>query len=678
MNQKMKRMALKISAFILAVFMGLQLQAQQEDNRVLISIDDEEISVSEFLSVYRKNNVDTDLADKKSMKEYLDLYINFRLKVKEARDLGMDTAKAFTDELAGYRKQLAEPYFNDQEVTDELLQEAYDRLMYDVRASHILVKLDENALPSDTIKAYNKAMQIRQRILDGEDFASVAAEVSDDPSARDREVQGQVRKGNGGDLGYFTVFDMVYPFESGAYNTPVGEMSMPVRTAYGYHIIRVTDKREALGTASVAHLYLAMPKNATAQDSARKEQEIMELYQRLLDGENFEALVLQYSDDPGSKEKGGKLPRFGSNRMVPEFIVAVSSISDTGELSPPVLTSFGWHILKLIDRDRPGTYQEELLNLKSRMTKDIRANKSKETVIARIKKENGFKEFPENLQELRNAIDSSFYAGEWSADKVAGLDKKLFQLGKEKYSQHDFAGYLEEKQRRRGTTGLDQFFYAQYDDYVSSKCVELEDARLEEKYPEFKMLMREYHDGILLFNLTDEKVWSKAVRDTTGLKEFYELHKDEYMWGERVDADIVILNDPGREEAVRTMVGNAMDKGITLAEAGIDTLAGVFVESGTFAKGDNKLIDRITWKKGVSASEKLTDFNGLYDGRSHNENSIVFAVVKNIRKPAHKTLDEARGLITSDYQNFLEKEWVKDLKEKYTVVVNEDILNDIE
>ena len=327
----MKRISVKIFAFAIAALITLSIQAQKEDKRVLISIDDEEISVSEFLNVYQKNNVDTDLSDKKSLQDYLELYINFRLKVKEARDLGMDTAKAFVEELDGYRKQLAEPYFNDQEVTDELLLEAYDRLMFDVRASHILIKIDENALPADTLLAYKKVMVIRERLMAGEDFAGVAAELSDDPSARDRQAQGQVRKGNGGDLGYFTVFDMVYPFETGAYSTVVGEISMPVRTSYGYHLIKVTDKQEALGKATVAHLYLAMPKNATASDSIRIEKEISVLYQRILEGEKFEDLVLEFSDDRGSKEKGGVLPRFGSNRMVPEFIVAVSDIQDSGD-----------------------------------------------------------------------------------------------------------------------------------------------------------------------------------------------------------------------------------------------------------------------------------------------------------------------------------------------------------
>ena len=654
--------------------------AQKEDNRTLISIADEEVSVSEFLNVYTKNNVDTDLADKKSMREYLDLYINFRLKVKEARDLGMDTASAFVNELAGYRTQLAEPYFNDPEVTEELLREAYDRLMFDVRASHILLRVDENALPADTLKVYNKIMDIRKRILSGEDFAGLASEYSDDPSARDREAQGQspARKGNGGDLGYFTVFDMVYPFECGAYNTPVGQVSMPVRTAYGYHLIKVTDKRDALGKATVAHLYLALPKNATAQDSARKEHEINELYSRLLHGENFEELVREYSDDRGSKEKGGVLPRFGSNRMVPEFIVAVSSIQDSGGISKPVLTSFGWHILKLLERQRPGDYKVEVLELKRRMTKDSRANKSRETVINRIKTENAFKEFPENLAELLGAIDSSFYAGEWDATKVQAMTKKVAQLGKEKYTQHDFGVYLQGQQKLRGANPLETFFYQQFDQYVNELCIQLENSKLEEKYPEFRLLMNEYRDGILLFNLTDKKVWSKAVVDTLGLQAYFDSHNSKYMWGERLVADIIMMNDPILEKSVREEVSRAVARNKGLKEAGVDTIPGVFIKSGVYARGDNDFTDKIDWKVGQTETFSLTEFNELYDGRSHNGESIVFGYVYEIKPPEAKTLDEARGLATSDYQNFLEKKWVTELKEKYPVIIYEEVFEDIQ
>lgn len=675
----MNRQLAKIVVLVLAVLIQNAAAAQTEDNRVLLSVGGEEVTVSEFLNVYQKNNVETDLADKKSMKEYLGLYINFRLKVKEARDLGMDTLAAFVEELSGYRKQLAEPYFNDQEVTDELLHEAYDRLMYDIRASHILIKVDENALPEDTMRAYNRILSIRNKIMGGADFASVAAEVSDDPSAHDRAASGQApaRKGNGGDLGYFTVFDMVYPFETGAYNTPMGEVSMPVRTSYGYHIIKVTDKRDALGKATVAHLYLALPKNATAEDSARRKQEINSLYDRIMNGESFEDLVKQYSDDRGSKEKGGVLPRFGSNRMVPEFIVAVSEIKDSAGISKPVLTSFGWHILKLLERKRPGDYKVEALELKRRMTKDIRANKSRETVINRIKSENGFKEYPENLKALLDAIDTSFMAAEWSAEKVSDMNKKIFQLGKTRYTQHDFGVYLEDKQKRRGGGALETFFFDQYHDYVNNTCIALEDSQLEEKYPEFRMLMNEYRDGILLFNLTDDKVWSKAVKDTTGLEKFYQDHSSDYMWGKRVEADLVILNDPAKLKEVRQSITRALARNMTYQEAGLDTLDYLYISNGLYSRGDNSFIDGAEWKKGQSEAENLTDHNGLYDGKKYDSNSLIFAVIHDIREPEPKSLDEARGIITSDYQGFLEEEWVRTLKETYPVNVDEEILEDI-
>ncbi|RLD36038.1 MAG: hypothetical protein DRJ15_04170 [Bacteroidetes bacterium] len=672
----MKRVAMKIWVLILVMFITASVYAQKEDTRVLITIDDEEITVSEFLNVYSKNNVDTDLSDKKSMNDYLDLYVNFRLKVKEARDLGMDTAAGFVEELAGYRQQLAEPYFNDQEVSDELLQEAYERLMIDVRASHILIKVEENALPEDTALAYKKIMTVRERLINGEDFAKVAAEVSEDPSARDREAQGQIRKGNGGDLGYFTVFDMVYPFETAAYSTPVGEVSMPIRTSFGYHIIKVSNKQPALGKATVAHLYKAMPKNAGKADSVRLEQETLQLYNRIMEGHKFEQMVLQFSDDRGSKEKGGVLPAFGCNRMVPEFIEAVEELQDTGDISLPVLTSFGWHILKLIQRDRPGDYASELNELNRRMTRDSRAQKSKESVIKRIQSENKFEEHPENLQALLLAIDSSFYNREWSADKVEGMHKKIFTLGGKKYTQYDFASYLAPLQSRRGNTSLEIFFYNQYKDYKNDKCIALKDATLEEKHPEFRMLMQEYRDGILLFNLTDEKVWSKAVRDTTGLKNFYEANNEKYMWAERLDADIVIVNDPAVEEEIRAMIDKAGNK--SLQDIGLDTMNGIFVISGLFSKNDNGFVEVIDWKKGMTENYPLHDFNELYDGRSHDENSIVFARINDVRGPEVKSLDEGRGMVTSDYQNYLEEQWIRALKEKYTLTVHEEVLDDID
>jgi peptidyl-prolyl cis-trans isomerase SurA len=320
----------------------------------------------------------------------------------------------------------------------------------------------------------------------------------------------------------------------------------------------------------------------------------------------------------------------------------------------------------------------EVLELKRKMTKDSRAAKSKESVIRRIKIDNSFKEYPENLRALFDAIDSSFYAVEWSADKVADMDKKILQLGKDKYTQHDFGVYLEKIQGKRGTASLESFFYREYHNYVNGLCIALEDKNLEEIYPEFRMLMNEYRDGILLFNLTDEKVWTKAIKDTLGLEEFYSDNRNNYMWGERLQASLIILNDPAQEDDIRKLITQATSQGENLIDAGLDTLENVILISDVFSLGDNSFIDKIAWVEGQSPSAPLTDHNDLYDGRKNNENTIIFAVVYSVIEPEPKTLDEARGMVTSDYQNFLEKEWINELKETYPVTVHENILEDIE
>ncbi|NTV83959.1 MAG: peptidylprolyl isomerase, partial [Bacteroidales bacterium] len=392
----MRKIGFEVILSIIIILCSGLLSAQKTDDRVLLNIAGENISAGDFMYVFNKNNLNRDDQGPDAVKEYLDLYINFRLKVKQAEDLGMDTLESFRKELEGYRKQLAQPYFTDGSVSDHLLKEAYERKLWDIRASHILFRVERNAPAGDTLAAYKKALAAYQRIAAGENFGVVAAEVSEDPSARDTEASQYrpARKGNQGDLGYFTVFDMVYAFETGAYTTEPGTVSKPVRTDYGYHLIKVTDKQPAMGQAQVAHIFVAMPPNATAQDSVLKKDKIEAAYQKILAGMAFEDVVKEYSEDKASAANGGKLPWFGSNRMVPEFIVATRHLADTGSYSSPFTTPFGYHIIKLIDRKAIGTFEEEEPTLKSRLEKDVRNKLSEESVINRIKQENGFKEFP--------------------------------------------------------------------------------------------------------------------------------------------------------------------------------------------------------------------------------------------------------------------------------------------
>jgi peptidyl-prolyl cis-trans isomerase SurA len=661
----MKQLRFAVALFTSAVLISPFLQAQKTDDRVLLNIAGENVTAGEFMYVYNKNNFNKEQNDTQAVKEYLDLYINFRLKVKEAESLGMDTLSSFKKELEGYRKQLAQPYFTDQTVSDELLKEAYERKLWDVRASHILFRVDKNASPEDTLTAYNKAMQVRQRILNGENFGQVAAELSEDPSARDTEASQYrpARKGNQGDLGYFTVFDMVYPFETGAYKTEVGKVSMPVRTDYGYHLIFVTDKQPALGQAQVAHIFVAIPPNATATDSLQKKMKIDAAYEKLKAGAKFEDLVAEYSEDKSSSGNGGKLPWFGSNRMVPEFIVETRNLKDTGECSRPFTTPFGWHIIKLIGKKPVGTFEEEEFNLKNRLDKDMRNSLSEEAVISKIKNEYGFKEYPKARDAVFPTLDSSIMKGEWQVSKAAGLDKTVFSLGNKKYSQQDFAAYIASKQSKR-ITDLKTFFNETYANYVKESCIAYEDGRLEEKYPDFRMLVQEYHDGILLFDLTDKNVWSKAVKDTTGLKQFYEANPGKYMWDKRLYATVVTIVNPSavNTESLRAMFSDGKTTDEILKAFNGDTITNILMETNKFSQGDSPVVDKIKWKTGLSPMVDTPE------GPS-------FAFGYELLKPEPKTLDEARGLVTADYQAWLEEQWIKELRAKYPVTVSQEVLS---
>lgn len=640
-------------------------QIYAQNNEVLMTIGDETITTQEFLNVYHKNNIKGEPIDQNTLEEYLELYINFKLKVKEAEYMGLDTVQEFKRELAGYRNQLAQTLLTDKEVTEQLIKEAYKRMQKDIRASHILIRLDRNALPEDTLKTYNKIMALRDRIKKGESFADVATEASEDQSARDSEATDRrpAVRGNAGDLGYFTALDMLYPFETGAYNTKVGEVSMPIRTNFGYHLIKVTDKKPAMGRVQVAHILKSIPRNADENTKNEKKEEINNIYKRLQNGESFADLAQRYSDDKGSGANGGVLPWFGVNRMVPDFIVAVSKL-DINEISKPIKTMYGYHIIKLLDQEKPGTFEEMYPDLKSRIARDPRAKLSKELFIEKVKKENNFKEYDNALADFFKIVDDSIFYGRWDVSLAKDLDKKMFSIGNKVITQQDFAKYLDERQSPRTKTNVKAYLISIYNDFVNEKCMAYEDSMLEEKNPEFRALMQEYRDGILLFELTDRKVWSKAIKDTAGIKEFYQTIKHNYLWPERLNATIFICNDEKTTKRARRHVARAARRN-TPNQVVIDRLnrrnpEAVKIESNFYAKGDSKIIDEIEWQEGLSKNINIG-------------NDVVFVMVYEVLQPEPKDISEVRGLVTAEYQNYLEKKWIEELREKYPVKVNRDV-----
>jgi peptidyl-prolyl cis-trans isomerase SurA len=658
----------RIFSGLLFLFLaGFIAQAQTDNNAVLMTIAGKPVTVGEFMTIYQKNNVKGESVDKKSIDEYLDLFINFKLKVLQAEQMGLDTLPSFVKELDGYREQLAKPYFTDEATLDKLILEAYNRKQFDIRASHIYFRVRPDALPQDTLAAFNKAKEAMDKLMKGMDFEAVVLEYSEDPSAKDREANAQhpFMKGNRGDLGYFTVFDMVYPFESAAYNTQAGKFSKPVRTDYGYHIIKVTDRIPALGDFSVAHLFLGIPKGATAADSARIKARIDSIYAQIKAGANYEDMVKQYSEDKGSSSKGGVLPKRGVNRLMPEFIATIASLKNVGDISVPVLTpGYGWHIVKLVERKPIGTFDEEKAELKQRVMKDSRAQQVTEAVLAKIKNEYGFSEDLKAREDFYTLVTDSIFAGRWDATRALEKQKMMFRIGSASYLQKDFAKYLASKQKRTDKKDIRIYVNAQYEDFQNECLLKYEDARLEDKYPDFKALMKEYRDGILLFDLTDQKVWSKAVKDTVGLQDFYYKNRNNYLWPQRIDATIFTLKNPALEQKLRNFIKSGLKDEDILKEMNSDTLKVLSVESGKFARKENVYADTVNWVPGISNSIKVKD-------------GLVLVNIRKVLKPEPKSLNEAKGLITADYQNYLEKEWIRYLRAKYPVVVNRETLANI-
>ncbi|MES2838303.1 MAG: peptidylprolyl isomerase [Bacteroidota bacterium] len=651
----MKRVKFSLSIITLAC---LSLNAfSQTNDPTIVTIGGKDIPKSEFVNIYSKNSPKNS-AEKKSVDEYVQLFVNYKLKVREAEELGLDTVPAFVKELNGYRKTLAQPYLTDNEVTEQLMKEAYDRMKMVVRASHILIRVDQNALPKDTLKAYQKAIDVRNKIVKGEKFEKAAVEFSEDPSAKE----------NKGDLGYFSAMQMVYPFENAAYQTKVGEISMPVRTRFGYHIVKVIDRKSAQGQITVAHILVSSPQGSSVVDSTNAQIKITELYGKLVAGENFAELAKQFSDDKTSAVKGGELPAFNEGRMVMEFENAAYALANDGDYTKPFYTAYGFHIVKRISKKSVPSYDEVKNELKNKIAKDSRSQRVKQSKVEKLKKEYKFKDNTKLRDEFVKVLDSTFFEGKWNYEKAKALYKPIFNLEGKTYTQQDFAQFIEMQQTNRAKTDYQVVLNQMYKDFIEKSILEFEESRLEIKYPEFKALMQEYKDGILLFDLTDKKVWSKAVKDSAGLVKFYDANKTKYMWEDRVQANIYTCANEKVAKETRKQLEQKKKKGFSDADVlkviNKDSQLNLKIDSGKFLKGENALVDQTNWVVGLSANMP-------------KDNQVVIVEVVNKIAAEPKTLNEVRGLITSDYQTELEKNWLQELKAKYPVAIKQEVLQSL-
>ena len=619
-----------------------------QDDPIVMSVNGTDVTKSEFEHIFKKNNKDEDIT-KEDIDEYLELFVNFKLKVTAAEELGMDTVKKFKDELGQYREQLAQPYLIDQKLNEQLMKEAYDHMCYEVKASHILVKLERGDKPADTLKAYNKIVTAKKRIEGGESFGTVAFEVSEDPSA----------KQNKGSLGYFTAFKMVYSFENAAYNTEPGKLSEIIKTRFGYHLLQVEDKRKARGTRLAAHI-LIRAEDDLKEKAIESEAKAREIYNKLKEGSTFEQMAKQFSEDRNSAATGGKLKWFGAGDLISEFDEALFALKENGDFSEPVKTRFGWHIIQLLDSKKLGSYDELKGEIKSKISKDARNTKTKASFISQLKDEYNYTVNKKVMDAFIKSVDSSLVKGKYSYEKN-NLDKKwLIEFAENKLTVGDFGEYLENKQKKSKTKSKVEIVQINFNKWVDKALINYEKSQLERKYVKYKMLMKEYRDGILLFELTDEMVWAKAVKDTSGLKSFYEENKADFVWKERVDADFYHCIDKKAFNQVESLLKLGKERDSIAIVVNTDSPLNVNVKS---MKEEISSLEYVESKLKVGSNGPF-EFNG----------QLVLIHVKEIIAPGNKEFKEAKGIITAAYQDHLEKKWIKELKSRFAVEINKDVL----
>lgn len=628
----------KLILIALSITLFSLISMAQEKNPVLITIDGKEIRKDEFLSIYTKNNNEPKF-DKASLDEYLDLFINFKLKVTEAEEFGFDTIPRLKNELTGYVNKSAEKYLSDSEATESLIKEAYDRKKYEIKASHILITKG-----NDT---YKKALEIRAEIIKSGDFEAAAAKYSEDPSVKE----------NKGSLGYFTVFQMVYSFEEAAYTTKVGNISMPIKTRFGHHLIKVYDKRKNKGRVKVAHIYSKIPKEGDVNAKQNAKVKIEEIYTLIqAKSKSFEDLAREYSDDNTSAQKGGELAWFTSGRMVPEFENVAFSLKNKGDISEPFLTSYGWHIIKMLDHEEIETYKKLKPEIENNISKGERSKKSTEFFVNKLKKEYKFKD------KSRKWIKNSFKA----KSKLNVEDTEVaFKFKKEKgffkkYTKvmvSDFKNFLS-KVPANSQADIE----ALYKDYTNNYVFEYEKSILYDKYPEYKALMQEFNDGILLFEISDQKVWNKSSEDTTGLKEFFVMKQNNYQWKARQDVEIYTS---AKKDIIFEANKMAKDKDVTSLEI-MTTLnknskLNIALEQGKYEVENKEILGKFPPNIGVS--QPIIE-NGKF----------VFVRIKGLIPSGSKELKDTRGVVISDYQVYLEEEWIKSLKAKYKIEINKEAI----
>ncbi|MDX1317445.1 peptidylprolyl isomerase [Xanthomarina gelatinilytica] len=639
--------------FLIAVFSlcFFASNAQNPNDEVLFTVENDPVYVSEFTRVFNKN---IDLVKDESQKdvdEYLKLFINYKLKLKEAEALGLDKKPSYLNELSSYKSQLASNYLTDSKVTDELIEEAYKRMTTEVDASHILIRLDDNPTPEDTLQAYNKLLKLRDRVMQ-EGFETVKKDIHNG-----KTVYAE-------DLGYFSAFKMVYNFETAAYNTPVGEVSMPFKTRFGYHIVWVKDKRESRGERTVAHIMISNQKKDRPHD--KPESRINDIYLKLQQGEDFEALAKQFSEDQSSASKGGMLAPFtGGQLSSVEFENQAFALEHVGDISKPFETEYGWHIIKLYGKKPVASFEDMKAELEEKVKRDSRSQLINESLLNNLKQQYQVSDATPDLSYFESILNDNYFIGKWVLPTDFKAQEPLIKIQEKQIVYEDFGQYLVKNQRRQmPKMSIKTLVVNSYHAFLENELLQYKKERLEVENQDYANIVEEYRDGLLLFDLMETEIWNAAKKDSVGLQTYYNNHKDNYFWNQRVDAVVASSAKKTTIKKVQKLLQNNQTPEQIKAALNSESEIDVIFTSGIMDAQHQSLPADFKFKTGVSDIYKF------------NEGYIV-ANVKEVLPKETKSFEEAKGAVISDFQNHKEANWILSLEEKYQVNVNQDVLESV-
>lgn len=690
----MKKVLITIAALLLMIAAGAQ-----NSDPVVMEVAGKQIKKSEFMKEFMNSvgdrlakNPQTPAAEKRqALEEYVELFANFRAKLADAYALGFDTTEALRQELKTYRAELAAPYLIDSAALERILHEAYERNHYSLHAAHILLYLPPDASAEDSAKTYNRIMELRNRIMKGEDFFAVSAEV-----VREQNPGAQVRQYEG-DLGYFTAFDMVYPFENAAYSLQIGDVSMPVRTRFGYHIIKLLDKVEMTGKCDIAHIWLS------SQDSTLRRNEIDICYRRLQDGEDF-ATVAQRSDDRTTRDNGGLMKDAPLNHLPPEYIEVAQHMKD-GEYSKPFFTQYGWHIIKLIHHDTLAPYESMVPYYKQRMSRDQRGEDSRkaftqscrerykvidltQTPVEQPKGKKGKKKEPVKMQAtlegLYTVVPVEATRNQWKYNDTMVTDiQPILIVENRTYTTLDLARYIAKHQKAARALKSDYYVNLRYSEFIDSVVMDYADSQLEAEHPDFAAIVDEYRRGLMIFNYNNEMVWKKTLHDSAGFADFYaresltkRLDRPDdsvYFWHQRARiVDIVVVDSaclaPAKAAKILTKALKKNKGSLEMKEMLVSAMVAkvpsmVTVEPDLVEKGRQTLLADNQWQKGVYLSPNGKGYRAV--------------VVEEVLPPMLKEQMAARGYYLNAYQNEVEQQHNEGLRQKYNVKINYDVVKQI-